>query len=89
MLMKDILCTCAQYLTVARREESAEHQAQTYHSLLLQGKLRAAMQWISERETGSILQPGKRCTKTREMVMEVLRTKNLEAYTPIAASLHS
>ena len=87
--MEYTLHTCTEYLNVACREESAEHQAQTYHSLLLQGKLRTAMQWITERETGSILQPGKRCTKTREMVMEVLRTKNLEAYTPIAASLHS
>ena len=51
MLVKDTLPTCAEYLTVARREDSAEHQAQTYHSLVLWGKLRTAVIWITERET--------------------------------------
>ena len=55
MLVEDTLCTCAQYLTVACREESKEHRAQTYHSLVLQWKLQTAVRWITERETGGIL----------------------------------
>ena len=89
MLVEDTLCTCAQYLTIARREESKEHRAQTYHSLVLQWKLQTAVRWIKERETGGILQTRERCTKTGERVMEVLRTKHLEARPPTAASLDS
>ena len=40
-------------------------------------------------ETGGVLQPGKRCTKTVEQVMEVLHTKHPEARTPTTASLDS
>ena len=43
MLVEDTLRTCVEYLTVARREETAEHQAQTYHSLVIRGKLRTAV----------------------------------------------
>ena len=43
------LGSCEEYLTSARREETAEHQDQTYHSLVLHGKLRSAVRWITER----------------------------------------
>ena len=65
----------------------AEHQAQTYHSLVLRGKLQTAVWWITERETGGVLRTGDNCTKTRYRVMEVLRTKHPEAWTPTAAIL--
>ena len=55
MLTEDTLCTCTQYLTAARREDSNEHRAKTYHSLVLQGKLRTAVRWIMEQETGCLL----------------------------------
>ena len=67
----------------------AEHQAQTYQSLVLCGKLRTAVRWITEREMGGFLQPGYRCMKTGDRVMEVLRAKHPEARTPTAASLDS
>ena len=35
MLVEETLNTFAQYLTAARREESDEHRAKTYHSLVL------------------------------------------------------
>ena len=47
------------------------------------------MRWITERETGGVLQPGERCTKTGERVAEVLRSKHLEAWAPTAAILDS
>ena len=89
MLVKDTLQACEEYLTFARREETVEHRAQTYHSLVLRRKLRMAVRWITERDTGGLLQPRERCTKTGYRVMEVLRTKHLEAQTPTAASLDS
>ena len=45
------------------------------------------MRWITERETVRVIQPGERCTKMGDRVMEVLRTKHPEARTPTAASL--
>ena len=47
MLVEDTLQACGKYLTVSRREEMAEHQAQTYHSLVLRGNLWTAVQWIT------------------------------------------
>ena len=89
MLVGDTLRSCEEYLTAARREETAEHRAQTYHSLVLRGKLRSAVRWINERETGGVLQPGDRCEKMGDWVLEVLRTKHPEARTPTAACLES
>ena len=58
MLVEDTLRSCEEYLTVARREETAEHQAKTYHSLVLCGKLRTMVRLITERESGRVLHPG-------------------------------
>ena len=58
-----------------QREETADHQAQTYHSLVLCRKLRTSLRWITESETGRFLQPGDGCTKTGDRVMEVPCTK--------------
>ena len=85
MLAEDTLRTCVEYLTVSRREEREEHWAQIYHSLVLHEKLRTAVRWITERETGGVLQPRDRCTKTG--VMEVIHAKQPEARKPTAASL--
>ena len=89
MLVEDTLRACGEYLTVAWREETVGHREQTYQSLVLRGKLRTAVRWITERETGGVLQPGDRCTKTGGRVMEVLRAKNPEARTLTAVSLDS
>ena len=89
MLVEDTMRSCEEYLTVARREETAEHRAQTYHSLVLRRKLQTVLLWITEMEMGGVLQPGDRCKKTGDQVMEVLRTKHPEARTPTAAILDS
>ena len=52
MPVEDTLRYCTQYLTVVRREETAEHRAKTYHSLVLRGKLQTTVRWITEREKG-------------------------------------
>ena len=89
MLVEDTLRMCAEYLTVARRDETAEHRAQTYHSLVFHGNLQTAVRWITESEMGGVLQPGDRNTNTGDRLMEVLRAKHPEARTPTAASLDS
>ena len=43
MLIVDTLRTCAEYLTVARREKMTEQQAQTFHILVLCDKLQTAV----------------------------------------------
>ena len=89
MLVEDTLRACREYLTVVRREETAEQQAQTYHSLVLRGKLQAAVHWITKREKGGVLQPGDQCTEMGDQVMEVLSTKHPEDWTPTTESLDS
>ena len=69
MLMEETLRTCTQYLTSAYREETEEHRAKTYHSLVLRGKLRTAVRWITEQESGDVLQLEYHCTKTGYRVM--------------------
>ena len=85
MLVEDTLRSCKQYLTIIHREETVEHRAKTYHSLVLRGKLRTAVRWITEWEKGGVLLPEDNCTKTVELVMEVLRTKHPDACPPSAA----
>ena len=48
-----------------------------------------AVRRITEQETGDVLQPAEMCTKTRERVMEVLRTKHTDTLPPTAASLYT
>ena len=76
MLVGDTLRSCEEYLTASWRKETVDHRSQTYHNLVLCGKLRLAVRWITERETGGVLQPGERCDKTGDRVLEVLRDKH-------------
>ena len=39
MLVEDTTRSCEEYVTVAQREDTTEHRAQTYHSLVLRSKL--------------------------------------------------
>ena len=48
-----------------------------------------AVRCITERETGGVLQPRERFTKTGERFMEVLHTKHPEAHQKTAANLDS
>ena len=70
------------HLTAVRREETTEHRAKTSHGLVLRGKLRTAVIWITEHEKGGVLQPEGHCTKTGYRVLEVLHAKNPDARPP-------
>ena len=69
MLVEDALRSCTQYLTAVRQDETAEHRAKTYHSLMLRGKLWTVVRWITERKKGRVLLPEEKCSKTEERVM--------------------
>ena len=88
MLVGDTLRSYEECLTVARREETAEHRAQTYHSLVLRGKLRSAVRWITERETGGVLHPRDRCKKTGGRVLEVLCAKQQRRAGKVTRDVH-
>ena len=87
MLVEDTLRSSTQYLTAVRREETAEHCAKTFHGLVLRGKLRTAVRWITERQKGGVLQLEGHCTKTGDRVLEVLHAKHPDARLPSAACL--
>ena len=83
MLVEDTLRSSTQYLTAFRREETAEHRTKTFHGLVLCGKLRTTVRWITEREKGGVLQPEGHCTKTGDCVLEVLHAKHPDARPPV------
>ena len=64
MLVEDTLLMCAPYITTAHIEKSEKHRAKTFYSLVLHGKLRTSMQWITYLDTGGVLQPAELCTNT-------------------------
>ena len=66
-----------------------ENRPKTYHSLVLKGKLRSSVRWITEHEKGGVLQPEEICTKTGERVMEVLRIRHPDALSLSASSLYT
>ena len=49
MLVEDILRMGEQYLIAACREETEDHREKTYHSLVIQWKLRMAVRWITDQ----------------------------------------
>ena len=85
MLVEDTLRSSTQYLTAVRREETTEHQAKTFHGLVLRGKPRTAVRWITEREKGGVLQHEEQCTKRGDRVLEVLHAKHLDARPPVCS----
>ena len=43
------------------------------HSLVLRGKLRTSVRYITKREKGGVMQPGGTCTTTGEPVLGLLQ----------------
>ena len=48
ILVKEMYFTCNQYLSASLRDESEEHQENTFQILMLMVKLRTAVRWIIE-----------------------------------------
>ena len=47
ILVEETARTCKRYLSAYRHDESEEHRTQALHSLVLLGKLRTDMHWIT------------------------------------------
>jgi hypothetical protein len=89
MLVQDTERTALAQLAKARGDSTPEQRAKTYARLVLQGKLRAAVRWITEREMGGILQPDERDAKTGDTVLEVLESKHPDAKIPDASDFQA
>ena len=85
MLVEDTLRSSTQYLTVVRREKTAEQRTKTFHGLVLRVKLLTAVRCIMERKKGGVVLPEEKCTKTGERVLEVLHAKHPDARPPSAS----
>jgi hypothetical protein len=82
MLTQDTERTALAQLARVRGTQTPEQRAKTYARLVLQGKLRAAVRWLTEREKGGVLLPSDLDSKTNEPVIDVLRSKHPDAKVP-------
>ncbi len=53
-----------------------------YNSMILSGKLRAAVRMVTDRDPGGLFKPNDKCPKTGRPVIDVLREKHPEARVP-------
>ena len=63
MLAEDKVCTCAQYLSTSRWEDTMEHRAKIFYSLVIQGKLHSSVRWITYMDKGGFFQTGDICPR--------------------------
>ena len=62
---------------------------ETFHSLVLRGKIWNAVRWIAERDKGIVMQPGGALSKTGGPVLDVLWSKHPESRALSAISLEA
>ena len=59
-----------------------EHRAKIFHSLVIRGKLRSSVRWITNRDKCGVLQPGDIFPKTCKNGLEDLHSKRPGALPP-------
>ncbi len=64
------------------REFEVESAGRRYESMVLSGKIRAAVRMVTDRDPGGLLAPDDQCTKSGRPVIDVLREKHPEARIP-------
>ena len=77
MMFKETDHICEQFLSTASHENSEDHQAKTFHSLVLQRKFLTVVRWIMEREKGSGIQPGNSCSDTGKPILDMIWSEHL------------
>ena len=72
-----------------RREQAFDHTERVFHRLMIAGKIRSAVRWVTERERGGLLKPTDVTTAINEegqkvemTVIEALRLKHPEPADP-------
>jgi hypothetical protein len=87
MLVQDTERTALTQLARVGGVATPEQRAKTYNRLVLQGKLRTAVCWLTEREKGCVLKPRDRDDKTGENIFNVLQSKHTDARVPDASEM--
>jgi di/tripeptidase len=67
----------------------SEQRAKTFARLVLQGKLRTLVWWVTKQEKGGVLIPEDTDEKTGKKVIDVLRSKHPDARVPDASELEN
>eukprot|EP00957_Ditylum_brightwellii_P174966 13322013-Ditylum_brightwellii.AAC.1 len=71
-----------QQMLANQHQETKAHVTKTFVNMMFQGKLRQAVRWLTCQEKGGLLSSNNRCTKSGEVVSEVLRSKYPESVEP-------
>ncbi len=82
MLVQDTERDMQAYLSSKQKGTTPAQRLSIYHRLVLQGKLRQAVRYLTDREKGSILMPDDIDEKTGDSVTTVLESKHPDARVP-------
>ena len=79
MIAEDMAGTCAQYLSTRSGEDTSEHHAKIFYSLVLRNKLHLAVYWINNKYNVRVFHLGDICPNPENTVLEVLQS--MQPYT--------
>eukprot|EP00978_Attheya_sp_CCMP212_P013894 scaffold35059_cov31-Attheya_sp.AAC.1 len=82
MLVQDTVKTSLSLLSHVRHQMDDQEIARTYNRMVLQGKLRQAVRWITQRHKGGMLYLDDIDVKTGKPVIDVLKSNHPEARAP-------
>ena len=82
MLVQDTHRTAMAQLTKMQGKETEEQRGKTFSRLALQGKLRSAVRYLTERDGGEIMLPDEIDAKTGDTVLDVLQSKHPDMRVP-------
>ncbi len=80
--MQDIVGEAMRGAGSGRSTTNEDLIARKYNSMVLDGKLRAAVRFATDQGGGGVLLPTDSCTKTGRPVMEVLRSQHPDTRIP-------
>jgi hypothetical protein len=87
MLVQSTVRDMESYLSSKQRGVTKEQRAKIFHGKMLQGNVRGAVRYLTDREQGGILLPDDIDEKTGDSVKEVLESKHPHARMPDVTSL--
>ena len=65
-----------------------ESAGRRYNSMVLLGKIQAAVQMVMDHDPDSLLRPDDKCSKTQRLVIDILRKKRPDARISTEDSFH-
>ncbi len=82
LIVQDTQRTATAQLTKMQGKETEEQRGKTFSRLVLQGKLRSAVRYLTERDGGEIMLPDEIDAKTGDTVLDVLQSKHPDMRVP-------